>query len=146
MAALPPLLPLGTVRRDRDTAPFLDGAARGEFLLRRCRHCANIGGPQEAQCPACGSVAAEWIPAAGTARVISWSAVHGRAADGQTEPQNITVIAEFDEGPWWWSQIVDADPAEVETGRRIRVSFAPAEGGEILPVFQLDQGDGDGIS
>ena len=49
----------------------------------------------------------------------------------------ITVIAEFDEGPWWWSQIVDADPAELATGRRLRVAFEAAEGGETLPVFRL---------
>ena len=56
---------LGAVRRDGNTAPFLDGAARGEFLLRRCRVCSNVGAPQEGQCPACGSSETEWVPASG---------------------------------------------------------------------------------
>jgi uncharacterized OB-fold protein len=128
---------LGAVQRDGNTAAFLDGAARGEFLLRRCLGCQSIGGPQESQCPACGSSETEWIPASGGAAVVSWSVVYGKTPDGGTGPQAITVIAEFDEGPWWWSQLVGADPAEVATGRRLLVVFEPADGGETLPVFRL---------
>lgn len=128
---------LGAIRRDGNTAPFLDGAARGEFLLRRCLNCSSIGGPQEAQCTACGSLESEWIPASGAARVVSWSAVYGKGADGQPVAHTITVIAELDEGPWWWSQVVDADPSDMGTGRRLQVAFAEAEGGETLPVFRL---------
>jgi uncharacterized OB-fold protein len=123
---------LGAVRRDGNTAPFLDATARGEFLLRRCTQCQHIGGPQEALCPGCGSTETEWVPAAGGARVISWSVVHARNV-----APTITVIAEFDEGPWWWSQVVDAGEAELATGRRLRVAFADADGGETLPVFRL---------
>ena len=123
---------LGSVRRDGNTAPFLDATARGEFLLRRCTSCQHIGGPQEALCPACGSSETGWVPAAGGAKVVSWSVVHARHA-----PPTITVIAEFDEGPWWWSQLVDADPDALSTGRRLRVGFEEADGGETLPVFRL---------
>jgi uncharacterized OB-fold protein len=128
---------LGSVRRDGTTAEFLDGAARGEFLLRRCSGCGTFGGPQEGSCPGCGSLATDWVPASGRARVVSWSVVHGKGPDGGTAPQAIIVIAEFDEGPWWWSQLVDADPAAVATGSLLEVAFAPAEGGETLPVFRL---------
>jgi uncharacterized OB-fold protein len=124
--------PLGAVRRDGNTAAFLDAASRGQFLLRRCTQCHHIGGPQEAQCPACASTDTEWVPAAGGAQVVSWSVVHARDT-----PPTITVIAEFDEGPWWWSQVVDADPSALATGRRLRVGFEAAEGGETLPVFRL---------
>jgi hypothetical protein len=128
---------LGAVERDGNTAAFLDGTARGEFLLRRCTACGGMGGPQEPQCGVCGSLETEWVPAAGGALVVSWSVVHGRAADGGTAPQSIVVIAEFDEGPWWWSQVVDADSGEMTTGRRLVVAFEPAEEGETLPVFRL---------
>jgi uncharacterized OB-fold protein len=130
---------LGSVRRDGNTAPFLDGAARGEFLLRRCSECGTFGGPQEASCPGCGSLATDWAPAGGGARVVSWSVVHGKAPEGGTAPRAVIVIAEFDEGPWWWSQLIeaDADAEDVATGHRLAVAFAPAEGGETLPVFRL---------
>ena len=128
---------LGAVERDGNTAAFLDGAARGEFLLRRCTSCGWIGGPQEPQCATCGSLDTEWVPASGGAQVVSWSVVHGRSPDGGTAPQSIVVIAEFDEGPWWWSQLLDADPSELAAGRRLVVAFEPAEEGETLPVFRL---------
>ena len=128
---------LGAVQRDGNTAAFLDGAARGEFLLRRCQRCQSIGGPQESQCPACGSSETDWVPASGGAQVLSWSVVYGKTPDGGSGPQAIIVVAEFDEGPWWWSQLVGADPAEVATGRRLVAAFEPADGGETLPVFRL---------
>ncbi len=56
---------LGAVERDGNTAAFLDGTARGEFLLRRCTACGGMGGPQEPQCGGCGSLETEWVPAAG---------------------------------------------------------------------------------
>ena len=137
MAKVTTVLPLGAVRRDGNTDAFLEAASRGEFLLRRCRACSKIGGPQEARCVACGDPDSEWIPAAGGARIVSWSVIHSRGLDGLAEPRAITVIAEFDEGPWWWSQLVDADPGEIFTGRRLEVAFAPADGAETLPVFKL---------
>jgi|SRR5947209_14824565 len=137
MATLQPMLPLGEVRRDGDTAPFLDAAKRGEFLLRRCAGCGSIGGPQEAQCTVCASTETDWVPASGGATVVSWSVVHGKAVDGAYAPHTITVIAQFDEGPWWWSQVVGADPQEMESGSRLIVAFEAAHGGEALPVFRL---------
>jgi uncharacterized OB-fold protein len=128
---------LGAVGRDGTTDEFLDAARRGEFLLRACRNCDQTSGPQESQCPRCGSTDTGWTPAGGGARIVSWSVVHARNADGTTTPGTVTVIAELDEGPWWWSQLTGADPAELATGRRLRIAFAPAEGGETLPVFEL---------
>lgn len=128
---------LGTVQRDGATAAFLDGTSRGQLLLRRCRACGQTGGPQELQCAECCSTDTEAVPASGGAKVVSWSVVHGRTADGGTEAQAVVVIGELDEGPWWWTQLVGADPADVRTGGRLTVCFEPAGGGEALPVFRL---------
>jgi uncharacterized protein len=130
-------VPMGAVQRDGNTAAFLDGTARGEFLLRRCRRCGTVGGPQEAQCGQCGSTETQWFPASGDARVVSWSVVHGKGPDGTSGPQAVIVVGELTEGPWWWTQILDAEPAQMATGRRLRVGFEPAVGGEYLPVFRL---------
>jgi uncharacterized OB-fold protein len=130
-------MPLGAIRRDGNTAAFLDATARGEFLLRRCTQCQHMGAPQEAMCAACGSTDTEWVPARGGARVVSWSVVHGKTPSGGYAPHTVTVIAEFDEGPWWWSQVIDADPEEMASGRRLQVAFEAAGGGETLPVFRL---------
>jgi uncharacterized OB-fold protein len=131
---------LGTVRRDGSTDDFLDSAARGAFLLRRCGSCGAVGGPQEAQCPACGSTATEPFDACGRAELVSWSVVHGRLPDGSTGPQTIVAIGRLEEGPWWWTQILDVDPADADDALRVglplRVTFEAAGGGETLPVFR----------
>lgn len=47
-------------------------------------------------------------------------------------------IAQLDEGPWWWSQIVDADPAAITVGTRLTISFQRAgRDFEAVPVFRL---------
>ena len=48
------------------------------------------------------------------------------------------VIAELDEGPWWWSQIVEvADPGELTEGQPLRIGFERPDGSEPIPVFRL---------
>lgn len=129
--------PLGSVRRDGETDDFLEWARSGRFLLRRCRRCGVFRGPQEALCPGCDSPDSEAAEASGGARVISWSVVHGRDPDGTYGPQAVVAIGELDEGPWWWTQVIDAGPSDLTTGRRLTVMFQAADGGETLPVFRL---------
>lgn len=130
-------VPIGSVRRGGDTATFLDAAAAGHLLLRRCRSCGSIGGPQEARCANCGSTETEWSPASGRAQVVSWTVVHGRAAGGTTGPQAIVAIGQLEEGPWWWTQVLGAEPADMYPGRNLVVDFEPGDGEETLPVYRL---------
>lgn len=130
-------VPIGRVRRDRDTEEFLDAAAAGRFLLRRCQGCGSIGGPQEGRCANCGSADTEWSPASGRARVVSWTVVHGRDAGGANHPQAIVAIGQLEEGPWWWTQVLGAEPGDMHTGRDLVVDFEPGEAQEALPVYRL---------
>ena len=63
---------LGLVARDDATAEFLDGAARGQFLIRQCAVCGRHSGPQAQQCYHCGSAELSWVPASGAATLVSW--------------------------------------------------------------------------
>lgn len=59
------------------------------------------------------------------------------ADDGSTRT-TLLAIAQLDEGPWWWSQIVDADPAAITVGTRLAIAFERAGPGfEAVPVFRL---------
>jgi uncharacterized protein len=131
-------MPVRSVARDERTAEFLDGAAAGKLLLRRCDACQSVSAPQARQCEQCGSAKLGWQAAAGGASVISWAVTHTRPdADGATRTE-VIVIAELDEGPWWWSQVVDAAPDAIAVGTRLRVAFARAdEESEFVPVFRL---------
>jgi uncharacterized protein len=123
---------VGPVDRDDATAEFFDAAAAGRLLLRRCEH-GHYSEPAVGQCTTCGSLQLEWAPAAGGASLVSWA-----VSRLKEEPPTVLVIAELDEGPWWWSQLTGADPATLRVGARLAVAFAwPDHEHEVVPVFEL---------
>jgi len=129
----------GLVGRDDTTAAFFDGAAEGQFLIRRCEPAGHVSRPQARQCSTCGSTDLQWVAASGRARLVSWAVVPPRrvAPDETPGPPTVIVVAELDEGPWWWSQISGVDPGALAEGARLRMAFERPEGGEAVPVFEL---------
>jgi uncharacterized protein len=125
------------VRRDAETAEFFDGTARGQFLLRHCTDCGELAEPEVRRCPNCESDELGWQPAAGGAAVVSWAVVHHRSSDGQARQPTVVVIAQFDEGPFWWAEVLDADPAQMSAGQRLRLTFQPVPDHEVVPAFLL---------
>ncbi|MCE3553662.1 OB-fold domain-containing protein [Pseudonocardia sp. RS11V-5] len=121
---------VGTVSRDAATAEFFDGTARGELLLRRCPE-GHLSTPYAEACETCAAADLTAVPAAGGGTVVSHAVSHKR--DGTTLP---LVIVELDEGPWWWSCLVGAEPGQVTTGARVRLTFERPEGSEAVPVFR----------
>ncbi|MGO8959626.1 MAG: Zn-ribbon domain-containing OB-fold protein [Streptosporangiaceae bacterium] len=116
---------VGAVARDDATAAFFDGTAAGRFLLRRCPD-GHYSEPAAVQCTTCAATELGWEPASGGATLVSWAVVWG-------ETPTILVIAELDEGPWWWSQLTDP-VAEPAVGQRLQLAFATGED-ETVPVF-----------
>ena len=127
---------VGPVTRDVATAEFFDGTAAGQFLLRHCTDCGALSTPQAAQCERCCSTALDWRPASGDAILVSWTVAHGRPDASGTASRTILGIAELAEGPWWWSQIADADPAQLRVGTPLRIIFRRYDAQhEAVPVF-----------
>ncbi|MCW2666851.1 MAG: hypothetical protein JWN57_1813 [Frankiales bacterium] len=127
---------VGPLDRDGDTAPFLDGTARGEFLLRRCPQ-GHWSEPAASTCTACGSVELSWAASTGDARLVSWAVTHGRPDGDTPPPRHVLAVVELDEGPWWWTSLVAADPEALSPGIPLRVEFArAAEQYEAVPVFR----------
>jgi uncharacterized OB-fold protein len=129
---------VGPVARNEGTEEFFDGTAAGEFLLRRCQPHGHLSRPQARQCAECGSTELTWTPASGRARLVSWVVIPARGGDGDPDssPQ-LPAIGELDEGPWWWSKLVGADPESLAEGMALRLVYERAEGGEAVPVFVL---------
>lgn len=121
--------------RDQATAPFLDAAARGEFLLTRCPSCGTIGGPQEEACLACATSPLGTTTASGKASLVSWVVLHGRPgpSGGGTRVAAIGALAE---GPWWWAPLLGATDDQLAEGVPLVIDYAKA-GDEQLPVFRL---------
>jgi len=68
---------------------------------------------------------------------VSWTVNHSKSKEDSTSPQ-VVVIAEFDEGPWWWSELDDAYPTHLIEGMRLTVTFQrESESSEFVPVFRL---------
>jgi uncharacterized OB-fold protein len=127
---------VGPVGRNEASADFFDGTANGEFLLRRCAPHGHLSRPQAHQCSECGSADLSWTAASGRARLVSWVIIPARGDEADT-PQ-IPAIGELDEGPWWWSKLVGADPDLLAEGRPLRIVYERADEGEAVPVFVLD--------
>jgi uncharacterized protein len=126
---------VGPVERDAATAEFFDGAAAGELRLRRCPD-GHYSEPAASQCTTCGRTDLEWVAASGGASLVSWAVTWPRAEPGSEPAPTVLVIAELDEGPWWWSQLVGVSPHAVAVGQRLRVEFRRAAGEtEAVPVF-----------
>jgi uncharacterized protein len=122
---------VGPVDRDDATAEFFDGTAAGRLLLRRCE-AGHYSEPAVAQCTTCGCLQLDWAAAAGGASLVSW------AVSWAGDISIVLVIAELDEGPWWWSQLTGADPAGLAVGDRLVLDFArPDADHEAVPVFRL---------
>ena len=60
------------VERDDYSAPFFDGCARSELLLRHCPRCGTFAAPAVRTCARCG-IHLEWKPANGQGKLVTWS-------------------------------------------------------------------------
>ena len=131
---------VGPLGRDAATAEFCDGTAAGQFLLRQCP-AGHASEPAAAQCTTCGQTDLHSVPAGGGATLVSWAVSWSRPSAGEPPRQTILVIGEFDEGPWWWTQLAgDPPPAPdaLAVGRRLRIEFQRANADhEAVPVFVL---------
>jgi len=128
---------VGPVTRDDITAEFFEGTAKGEFLLRRCPR-GHFGEPSVRQCPVCGATELSWSPAAGSGTIVSFAVAHGRQTSERDAVRVVLAAVELEEGPWWYSQVVDADPEVVAIGARVNVEFRRVDDThEAVPVFTL---------
>ncbi len=132
-------MPTFPIYRDAATAAFLDGAAACTFLIVRDQSTGAYLAPQF-------DISIDpdrytLVPAAGTGEIVSWSVVHQRSPAGPT--RTVVGIVQLDEGPWWWTEISDADPGSNLAGTRVRVAFARPGGetdakAETIPYFTVE--------
>jgi hypothetical protein len=128
----------GPVARSEESAAFFDGTAEGRFLLVQCEH-GHWNRPQARACAECGSRDLHPEPSAGRATLVSWVVVHPRPSDdGSTSGlPSVPAIVELEEGPWWWTQLVDVDPDQLRAGAALQVVFERPDGSEAVPVFTI---------
>jgi uncharacterized OB-fold protein len=114
---------------DAESKPFWDAAAEGRLLLKRCRACGEPHYYPRAICPFCMSGDTEWIAAAGTGVVYTYSVMRRGPA------QYAIAYVTLDEGVSMMTNIVDCDLDRIRIGMRVRVVFQPSDGGPPVPMF-----------
>jgi uncharacterized OB-fold protein len=128
----------GPVARNEATAWFFDAAADGTFTLKRCP-AGHWNRPQGLACSECGRTGLTPAPASGRARLVSWAVVHARPMDGtEPGPPAVPAIVELEEGPWWWTSLVDVDPDQLAEGQPLRLVWEHPPGSEAVPAFTAD--------
>ena len=112
-----------------ETKAFWEGAAQGKLLIKKCRACGQSHYYPRALCPFCFSDATEWLTAAGTGTLYSYSVM--RRAE---VPYAIAYVT-LDEGPTMMTNLVDCDVDALRIGQRVKLKFTPTDGGPPVPTF-----------
>lgn len=138
---LPPVTP--------DSAPFWEGASRGELRVQRCPDTGRLLFPPRPLSPWGGHREPEWVALSGRGSIWSFVVVHPPLLPyfADRAPYNVVVVA-LEEDPTVrlvgnWVHAAGAwpaapDAAEPTIGERVRVVFDPPEGGVALPRWVSD--------
>ncbi len=114
-------------RPSRYSAPFWQGARRGELLLQSCKACGVSQHPAGPVCRDCWSDRLEWRAASGKGKVYSYTIVHRTTTQGFAgETPYAVAIVELDEGPRVTTNITGCPVDAVKIDMRVRAVFTPA--------------------
>lgn len=116
--------------RDPEAGPALAAAAEGRLLLRRCRTCGEAHHYPRTPCPFCGGVDLDWLDAAGTGRIYSFSLTHQGG-----EPYVLAYVT-LTEGPTLMTNIVDTPDEEIAIGAEVELVMRPTPHGVHAPFFR----------
>jgi uncharacterized OB-fold protein len=120
-------------------APYWQGAAAGKLLLQKCKSCGKLQFFPRVVCVDCFSSDIDWIQAAGSGKIhtFTWVRVPRNPAFKEEAPIcYINVI--LDEGVIMESRLVGNGIEDVKLGDRVKVVFRETANPEIkLPVFEL---------
>ena len=119
---------------DETSAPFFEGAARGELMLQRCGACGAFMWPVRPRCVECFSGDVSWAPATGRGEIYSFVVVHQRYP-GFEKPYVIATV-ETPEGVRFNTSIVGAEPGELEVGAPVEVVFELVSDEVVVPKFK----------
>ncbi|SEB24861.1 Zn-ribbon domain-containing OB-fold protein [Variovorax sp. YR216] len=112
-----------------ESLPYWTAADEGRLLVKKCGACGEVHHYPRDICPHCLSADTEWLQAAGTGTVYSFSTM------GKGDTAYTLAFVTLDEGVTLMTNLVDCDPAAVSIGQPVRVVFKPSDGGHAVPMF-----------
>ncbi len=112
-----------------ETLAYWQAADEGRLLVKHCSACDKPHHYPRDICPHCLSDATVWRESKGGGTLYSHSTM------GQGDAAYTLAYVTLDEGVTMMSNIVDADPASLQPGQRLRVVFKASDGGHAVPMF-----------
>ncbi len=133
MTEIAPLLPIPT----RESQPYWDSLKAGVLRLQRCTDCGHVRHYPRPVCPACFSMACDWVDAAGTGTVHSWTLSHHafHPSFKRHLPQTFVTV-DLPEGVRLLAPL-RGDSADLAVGRAVRIDIEALNEDWSLPVVRL---------
>ncbi|KUR79601.1 nucleotide-binding protein [Novosphingobium sp. FSW06-99] len=104
-------------------------------MLPHCTVCDHTIWYPKAFCGECGSLDVEWRQASGEGTLYSYTQVHRGEGPYRDLSSFVLALVDLDEGARILTNIVDADPAQLIVGQRLRVVFDDAGDAAALVRF-----------
>jgi hypothetical protein len=119
-----------------ESRPFWDAAGEGRFLIKRCGACGRAHHYPRPFCPTCWSEDVRWEDASGRATLYTWSTIfiNDLAPFNERLPY-IAAAVDLAEGPRVMTNLVDCDPADLEVGMALVVTYRRLDDEVTAPFF-----------
>jgi len=128
-------LPIPVPYVSGETEPFWSGAKSGKVILPHCTVCDHTIWYPKKFCGECGSLVVEWREASGEGTLYSFTEVHRGEGPYRDLSSFVLALVDLDEGARILTNIVDADPAHLTVGQRVRAVFHDAGDAAALVRF-----------
>ena len=132
----PDSLPAPAPAVNPETTEFWAATSEGRLLLKRCPDCGAVIWYPRVICPQCASLRTEWFQAVGRGRIYSYTVNYRGEGAYQGQPPFVLAYVELEEGPRMMTNIVGAEPSELDVGLPVQVVFHDTGEGSALPRFE----------
>lgn len=124
------------------TAPFWEGAARGQLMLPRCQDCNRVHWYPRHLCPFCHSANLEWIEASGEGTVHTFAVQHMVFGPWAKDAPYVTAYIDLKEGDRMLTVLRGVDPnkpEDIRVGAPVKVEFEPADDDTCIPFWRVTE-------
>lgn len=122
------------------TAPFWQAAREGRLVMQRCRACREYVWCPRPACMECGGRELDWQEISGRGAVYSFTVIRQLAGRGarafEKDIPYVIAWVDLEEGPRFFTNIVQCPVDRVEIGMAVEVVFDPASSEISLPKFR----------
>jgi uncharacterized OB-fold protein len=123
-----------------ETAFWWENCRARRLLIQRCKDCGSHQFYPRAICSSCLGEDLEWVEAAGTGTVSSYTICRVPVAEAYAaDTPYVVALVRLEEGPTMMSNIVECDPESVTTGMPVEVVFETRSEEITLPQFRPRQ-------